>query len=105
MSYTIIWSEFSENQLDDIFYYYSKKVSKKTALKIIQRILSETTVLENSPFIGQIEKLLIDRKITYRYLICTNYKIIYSINEKDNLIKIADIFDTRQNPIKIKGVV
>jgi len=71
-------------------------------LRFIQKLLSETIILENTPFIGQIENLLTDRKIVYRYLICTNYKIIYSVDEKDYLIKIADVFDTRQNPIKIK---
>lgn len=50
----------------------------------------------------QIEDLLIDRENTYRYLICKNYKIIYSVDQKLKLIKIADVFDTRQNPTKIK---
>ena len=52
----------------------------------------------------QIEELLIDREETYTYLICKNYKIIYSVDHKLKRIKIADIFDTRQNPVKIKRV-
>ena len=31
-----------------------------------------------------------------------NYKIIYSVDIELKLIKVADVFDTRQNPIKIK---
>ena len=50
----------------------------------------------------QIEELLIDRKSVYRYIVCGNFKIIYSIDKELKLIKIADVFDTRQNPIKIK---
>ena len=50
----------------------------------------------------QIEDLLVDRDDTYRYIVCDNYKIIYSVNIALKLIKIADVFDTRQNPIKIK---
>jgi mRNA-degrading endonuclease RelE of RelBE toxin-antitoxin system len=38
----------------------------------------------------------------YRYIVCGNYKIIYSVDIEEQLIKIADVFDTRQNPIKIK---
>ena len=102
MDYQIIWSKFSEKQLDEIFEYYSEKVNTKTAKKIIKSILSETTILQKFPFTGQIETELADRKISYRYFICTNYKIIYSINENEYLIKIADVFDTRQTPIKIK---
>jgi len=104
MNYQIIWSDFSDKKLNEIFRYYSKKVNKKTATKIIESILSETTILEKTPFSGQIENTLTDRKISYRYLVCTNYKIIYSINENEYLVKIADVFDTRQNPIKIKRV-
>ena len=50
----------------------------------------------------QIEDLLIDREDDYRYIVCDNYKIIYSIDIKLKHIKIADVFDNRQNPIKIK---
>lgn len=52
----------------------------------------------------QIEDLLIDRKDGYRYIVCGNYKIIYSVDIELKLIKIADVFDTRQNPIKIKRI-
>ena len=52
----------------------------------------------------QIEDLLVDRDHIYRYIVCDNYKIIYSVNIELKLIKIADVFDTRQNPIKIKRI-
>lgn len=51
---------------------------------------------------GAKEVMLSNRQIGYRYIITTNYKIIYSVNEADKLIKIADVFDTRQNPTKLK---
>ena len=101
MKYTIIWSNFSEKQLDEIFEYYCNEVNKRTAKKIIKQILAEPKILENNPFLGQIENLLIHRKISYRYLVCNNYKIIYSVDENEYLIKIADVFNTLQNPIKI----
>ncbi|SNA79961.1 Putative plasmid stabilization system protein (fragment) [Flavobacterium psychrophilum] len=50
----------------------------------------------------QTEELLIDREEIYRYIVCDDYKIIYSVDIKLKFIKIADVFDTRQNPIKIK---
>ena len=54
------------------------------------------------PEITQIEELLLDRENEYRYLICDNYKIVYSIDSKHKSIMIADVFDTGQNPEKIK---
>lgn len=50
---------------------------------------------------GQIEEFLIERPQEFRYLISSNYKIIYYINMESERIIIANIFDTRQNPIKL----
>ena len=55
--YKIIWATFAENQLDDIFFYYSTKASKSTAKRIVQKILSEVKVLITHPTIGQSELL------------------------------------------------
>ena len=102
MNYIIIWSNFAEYQLDEIFNYYTKKVNVKVAQSIMFKIRDKVEVLIKNPLIGEKEELLEDRKQNYRRLIVTNYKIIYSLNEKVETIKIVDIFDTRQNPIKLK---
>ena len=102
MNYIIIWSNFTEYQLDEIFNYYTKKVNVKVAQSIMFKIRDKVEVLIKNPLIGEKEELLEDRKQNYRRLIVTNYKIIYSLNEKIETIKIVDIFDTRQNPIKLK---
>jgi len=102
MEYKIIWSKFAQFQLDLIFNYYSEKVSVKLAKKIIFQIRDNVTELSKTPFIGKREELLTDRIQDYRYLVVTNYKIVYSVNEQTGIIKISDIFDTRQNPIKLK---
>lgn len=96
----IIWSDFAERQLDEIYEYYSLKVSTETAQNIISRIVLAMDVLITHPTIGQAEELLADRQILYRYLIQDNYKIIYSINNDE--IRISDVFDVRQSPKKIK---
>lgn len=102
MDFKIIWSNFAEKQLDEIFEYYAKNISEQTAKKIVKNILLQTEKLIKTPFIGQIEVLLQNRKPDYRYLIYTNYKIIYTVDELNGYIKIFDIFDSRQNPAKIK---
>jgi len=101
MKLKVIWSDFAEKQLDEIYEYYQLKISAITAKKIAVGILSQTEILEENPYLGQRENLLINRKIEYRYLIYTNYKIIYSVDEQNGFVKIADIFDSRQNPVKI----
>lgn len=102
MNYRIIWSEFSEQQIDDIFKYYEQKSkSYNVALKIVKRILLAPEILIANPRVGQKEISLENREIEYYYLVESNYKIIYSIDDKTKSIKIADVFDTRQNPKKI----
>jgi len=102
MSFEIIWSDFAESQLDDIYQYYTENVSLKVAKNILYGILKAPDKLIKNVEICQIEDLLVEREEQYRYLVYNNYKIIYSVNQKLKLIKIADIFDTRQNPTKMK---
>jgi len=104
MKLKVIWSEFAEKQLDEIFQYYFENISELTARNIAKNILIQTEKLSQSPLIGQEEDLLRARKLDYRYIIYTNYKIIYTVDLPNKLVKISDIFDTRQNPIKIKRI-
>lgn len=102
MILNIIWSAFAETQLDEIYEYYKNKVSSRVATKLVKGIINAPRKLIKTPFIGQEEELLKERKTQYRYLVFKNYKLIYSVDEESGFIKIADVFDTRQNPPKIK---
>jgi len=102
MKLKIIWSEFAETQVDEIYEYYEKKASPRIAKKLVKGIIDEPKRLINTPQIGQEEELLKHRKTDYRYLVFKNYKLIYSVDKENGFIKIADVFDTRQNPPKIK---
>lgn len=102
MAFKIIWSEFAESQLDEIYEYYKKDVSPVIAKKFLKGIINEPNRLLKTPLIGQVEELLKHRKMSYRYLIFKNYKLIYSVDMDKELIKISDVFDTRQNPLNIK---
>ena len=102
MEIRIQWSELSERQLKDIFDYYSIEVSQRVARKVINGILNRVTLLESNPLAGPREDLLSDYPEEYRYLVESNYKIIYW--NKDNLVTIASVFDCRQNPEKIKKI-
>lgn len=102
MSYKVIWSAFSEKQIDSIFNYYSKKANPIIASKIVKQILLAPEMLIKNPKIGQQEIHLTNRFIKYHYILALNYKIIYSVDEAKKRIKIADVFDTRQDPKKIE---
>jgi plasmid stabilization system protein ParE len=102
MNFKLIWSDFAEIQLDEIYEYYEKAAGVKIASKIVTGIIEASEKLRKASFIGQEEELLKERTIQYRYLVFKNYKIIYSVDEQNGLVKIADVFDTRQNPSKLK---
>lgn len=102
MDLKVFWTDTARFQLEDIFDYYKNKASLHVAKKIINQIIDKAIYLEKHPNTGQIEELLKERKNNYRYLVEGNYKIIYWI--EDNYIKIAAVFDCRQNPIKIKDI-
>jgi len=102
MSLFVYWTRFAEKELDNIFSYYEEKTSLSRAKKLVNKIIDKTISIENTPFIGQKELTLKNYKEDFRYLVYKSYKIIYFVNSKKNRIEISDIFDTRQNPIKIK---
>jgi toxin ParE1/3/4 len=99
MEVKIEWSDLSERQLKDIFDYYSFETSPRIARKIVNKIIDRVSILESNPFAGPKEELLSHYPEDFRYLVESNYKIIY--RRKENLITIASVFDCRQNPDKI----
>ena len=102
MEIKIYWTDFSKTELLKIFSYYKVKASLKVAKNLILGIENKTTILKTHPKVGHIEELLTNRKEEFRYLVFKNYKIVYWINIERNWIEITDVFDTRQNPIKMK---
>src|SRR5690606_2740102 len=102
MELVIDWTGFSEKALENIFKYYQEKANYRIAKKLVDGIYNETLALKQQPNIGQIEELLRAGKENFRYLVYKNYKIIYWVNHQKNRIEITDVFDTRQNPTKIK---
>lgn len=102
MALTIFWTDFAKNELRGIFDFYKKEASLRVATKLTSGIVQETLKLEKHPTLGQEEELLKSKPQFFRYLVFKNYKIIYWINENKSRIEIVDVFDTRQNPLKIK---
>ena len=96
----VFWTNFALNSLHEIFAYYKENVSVIVALNIKDNILSTTCQLEKQPLSGSVELLLTNLNEGHRYLIRGNYKIIYKI--QNNKVFITDVYDTRQDPDKIK---
>lgn len=78
-----------------------KKVSQKKVKEIRHRVFDKADTLIDNPEMGQTEDYLEHLGQGHRRIVENHFKIIYLI--KGDLIIITDIFDSRQNPDKMKG--
>ncbi|MBK6283972.1 MAG: type II toxin-antitoxin system RelE/ParE family toxin [Draconibacterium sp.] len=97
----IFWTDFASGTLTEIYEYYKEKASPIVARKIKSEIFKSTQQLKQFPYSGHVELNLQKLNKGYRYLVKGNYKIIYK--EIPEGILITDIFDTRQDPVKINN--
>ena len=104
MELTVYWTQFAENKLEDVFSYYIEQASEKIAHRLVDGIIDKSLELAKNPLIGQKEILLSDRIQEFRYLVYKNYKIIYWVNEANQRVEIVNLFDCRQNPLKMAEI-
>ena len=86
MELKIYWTDFAKGELRLIFNYYKEKASLELAGKLVLELTQEVIKLQNQPYTGQKEELLIDKVQEFRYLVHRNYKIIYWVNTQKNRI-------------------
>lgn len=101
MGLDIYWTVFANKELKSIYKYYRINAGKIVSENIISKITNSVSVLKTFPEIGQVEPDLDDFVPTIRYLITSNYKILYRLVTDKNRVEILDVFDTRQAPEKI----
>lgn len=95
----VIWSARAQKDISNIADYLSNK-SIEAAENVIANILNcERYFLDDVFFSGQIQPTK-SRRNDYHYLIEGHYKIIYYRKLKN--VFIVKVFDTRQDPNKLK---
>lgn len=97
----VIWSDEALIDLGAIYDFLEEK-SQPTAQRIVETILSRSKQLESFPESGTKQETLKATKNEYRYLVEGNYKIVYRYQSENQSVYIATIFDTRNNPEKLK---
>ena len=92
----ILWDNEAKADLKLIFEQLKLK-SPQAAKNVVQDIVNQnknihfTEQYQVDEFLGE----------PYRRMVVRNYKLIYKI-QSESEIRILQIFDTRQNPIKLK---
>lgn len=97
----IAWTKRSVNDLNKIYKFYIPKVGEEKAFQFIELLVDEVKIIEKG-FIKIGAKYTSNKfpQIEYRKLIFSHYIIIYRVSSKK--IYINKVFDTRQNPLKLK---
>jgi plasmid stabilization system protein ParE len=101
LSYEIRWSNYADSQLDRIYGFLKDSTSERVAKRYISKILKKPNSLSDNPFLGAKEPDLAELSNNYRYLVWKHYKIIYRVDSKNEIIRVLDVFDTRQHPNKL----
>ena len=93
----VTWSENARNAVRKVSDYVSSEFGRKSKSKFLQEIDRVGSLLEENPFIGQIEPYLSDCPEQYRYIVVNRLnKIIYYV--KEDCIEIVALWDTRREP-------
>jgi toxin ParE1/3/4 len=97
----LVYSEQSLISLEEALNFITLKVSHEKLMEIRDEILDAADTLLLQPLQGRTEPYLEHLNLGHRRLIVGHYKIIYRIIGE--VIYITDIFDSRQDPAKMKG--
>lgn len=98
---TLLYTAQAIESLNEALSFIAPKVTYDKLSEIRTQILDKADTLLLQPYQGQVEPYLAHLNLEHRRLIEGNYKIIYRI--VGETIYVVDIFDTRQEPSKMKG--
>lgn len=96
--YKIKFVEVAEYELNEIYdYIYWRLSSPINAKKFIEKIYSKLEFLKFNPYIYQTLFYQKNQDYKYRKIPIDNFLIIYSINEKENIVNILHIYYAKSN--------
>jgi plasmid stabilization system protein ParE len=97
----LIYTEQALFSLEEALNFIAPKVTHIKLIEIRDEVLDAADTLLLQPLQGQKEPFLEHLGLGHRHLVVSHYKIIYRVIEES--IYITDIFDSRQDPDKMKG--
>ena len=96
----LVYTEQALISLEELLEFIATKVSHEKIIEIRDQILDRADTLLLQPLKGQKEPFLEHLGLGHRRLVESHYKIIYRVI--DEYIYVTDIFDSRQDPDKMK---
>ena len=99
--YTVVWSERAYASLAQAHDFIAKRNSEE-AQSVVKELVLLSQTLSVMPRRYPVEPSLANAKHEYRFLPKWHYKIIYTVLSDDKIVLILLVFDTRQDPQKLK---
>lgn len=96
----VVITDFAKKRIRRIYRYYKDKGLTKVGQKLRLNIVAKAKLLKKQPYMGTIEENTKNLNKEYRFIVTGNYKIIYTVESPN--IYIVEVFDTRQDPNKMK---
>ena len=97
----LFYTEQAILSLQECLDFLPPEVSAEKRLQIRDKILAKAEKLLTKPRMGQKEEYLEHLSQSHRRIIEGHYKIIYRV--EGEIIYVTDIFDSRQDPSKMRG--
>jgi toxin ParE1/3/4 len=97
----LVYTEQALKSLEESLEFISPQVTIETLKTIRNNILDRADKLVENPSSGKREEYLEHLGLDHRRVIESHYKIVYRVIDKT--VYITDIFDSRQDPKKMKG--
>jgi plasmid stabilization system protein ParE len=97
----LVYTEQALLSLEEALNFIASEVPHEKLIEIRDEILDAADKLVLHPLQGQEEPLLLHMGLGHRRLVVSHYKIICRLT--GDYIYITDIFDSRQDPQKMKG--
>jgi toxin ParE1/3/4 len=96
----LVYTEQAIRSLQECLDFFPAEMPAESVNEVRDKILAKADKLLENPYLGQVEEYLEHLGRSHRRVIEGHYKIIYKVEGEE--IIITDIFDSRQDPSKMK---
>lgn len=95
---SLVLAQKAEKQLENIFQYVEAKFSERIRQELAKKIYDCFKLIENDPELFSFS----DYNNSLRKCVVSKQTTVFYQSRKDNIV-VVSVFDTRQNPKKIKN--
>lgn len=98
------FSDIAWKSWEKIIAFYAKNYGTQAITNLTDKFETKAHSIERFPESGTPEPLASGLKLTYRFFYISSFlKVIYYVDYEEDCIKVADIWDARMSPQKLRN--